>query len=83
MAAVLEYCCAEVLDIAGDVAAQKKRARITPRHITLAIANDGDLEELFKNSVIAGGGKAPFIHKKLLKMKTKPKKKKSAFAQVE
>ena len=35
-AAVLEYMCAEVLEVAGDMAADQKRKRITPTCISLA-----------------------------------------------
>lgn len=86
MAAVLEYLCAEILELAGDAAAVNKRARLIPRHILLAVENDMELKELLKTSIIAGGGKVPFIHNELLKMKSEPKRKKkssAASAQVE
>ena len=47
LAAVLEYLCAEVLDLAGHVCTDSKRVRILPRHIELAVRNDEDLGKLF------------------------------------
>ena len=43
LAAVLEYLTAEVLELAGDIAKQGKKARVTPRHIMLAIRNDQEV----------------------------------------
>jgi histone H3/H4 len=54
-AAVLEYICAELLEIAGNVARDFKKVRITPRHIKLAILNDEELVKLFKGALMSGG----------------------------
>lgn len=65
-AAVLEYLCAEVLELAGNVARDHKKTRILPRHIMLAVRNDEELSKLMSSIVIANGGVVPNLHSVLL-----------------
>eukprot|EP00747_Dinoflagellata_sp_TGD_P022352 gnl/TRDRNA2_/TRDRNA2_129050_c0_seq1.p1 gnl/TRDRNA2_/TRDRNA2_129050_c0~~gnl/TRDRNA2_/TRDRNA2_129050_c0_seq1.p1 ORF type:complete len:177 (-),score=31.04 gnl/TRDRNA2_/TRDRNA2_129050_c0_seq1:102-632(-) len=59
MAAVLEYLAVEILELSGNLASDMKKSRISPRHISLAIKNDDELNVLFGKSIIAGGGVVP------------------------
>ena len=70
MAAVCEYLCAEILELAGNAARDNKKSRIIPRHVQLAVRNDEELNKLFGGTTIAAGGVLPNIHAVLL-----PKKK--------
>merc|ERR1712238_604714 len=71
LAAVLEYLCAEILELAGNAARDNKKSRIIPRHITLAVKNDEELNKLLGNVTIASGGVLPNIHAVLLPKKAK------------
>jgi histone H2A len=70
LAAVLEYLCAEILELAGNAARDNKKSRIVPRHITLAVKNDEELNKLLGHVTIASGGVLPNIHAVLLPKKT-------------
>jgi histone H2A len=86
LAAVLEYLCAEILELAGNAARDNKKTRIIPRHIQMAVRSDEELNKLLGGVTIASGGVMPNIHSVLLPKKgsegeeteKKPKKAKKA-----
>ena len=71
LAAVLEYMAAEVLELAGNAARDNKKSRIIPRHITLAVRNDEELNKFLGGVTVASGGVLPNIHSVLLPKKSK------------
>jgi len=56
MASVLEYCVAELLDLAGDISKRSKKKRIQPRHIMFGMKMDHEFNLLMKNVIIPGAG---------------------------
>ena len=83
LAAVLEYLCAEILELAGNAARDTKKIRIIPRHIQMAVRSDEELNKLLGGVTIASGGVMPNIHTVLLPNQKeddeeKPKKSKSS-----
>ena len=71
LAAVLEYLCAEILELAGNAARDNKKKRIIPRHLQLAIRNDEELHKILANVIISQGGVLPNIQEAILPKKGK------------
>jgi histone H2A len=62
MSAVLEYLVAEIMELAGNAARDNNKKRIIPRHLTLAIRNDDELNKLLSKVTISFGGVLPNIN---------------------
>lgn len=67
MSGVIEYLCAEVLELAGNTTKTFRKKRITPRDIFLAVKNDAELDKLLEHITIMQSGAVPNIHPNLLK----------------
>lgn len=55
MTGICEFMIFEIITIAHFIAEENKKIRITPRHITLAIHQNTDMKDFYKNSVFSGG----------------------------
>ena len=74
LAAVLEYLTIEILEVAGNVATDSKKIRISVRHIYMSYVYDEELSELLMNIVMKESGVKPKIHPELLpKLKSSKK----------
>ncbi len=80
LAAVLEYLLAEVIELAGISALERKRQRISPREIQLAVRNDSELCILMNNVTIVDGGVLPTYQ--LMKKKEKAEAREAAAAKA-
>ena len=56
LTAVMEYLASEIMDLAGNIAKEAGKMRITPRHIKMAISNDPELCRMFAAIQISDGG---------------------------
>ena len=61
MAGVLQYLTSEILEMAGDNAAEKKKTLIQPKNIMHAIRNDEELHKLFAHIQVSDGGNKQHI----------------------
>lgn len=68
MAAVLEYICVEIIDMASIMAKDDHRVRITVSDLELSIKADSEFSKLFNDNNIRflGGGVQQWIHPNLL-----------------
>jgi histone H2A len=64
----------QVLELAGNAARDNKKSRIVPRHVTLAVRNDEELNKFLAGVTVAQGGVLPNIHSVLLPKKGAAKK---------
>ena len=79
-AAVVEYLCAEWLELSGDACKDAKMKRIKPRHMLLAAKNDEELRNYLKTQkgveiTIPNAGRMPEIHVALMKKELDAQKK--------
>jgi histone H2A len=66
MIGVFEYLFSELAELSNNIRIDRKRARIIPRDLLLAIRGDEELDRLFKEVCIKAGGVLPHIHRNLL-----------------
>ena len=71
MAAALEYLTMEIIDLAGQCAAEHKKKTIAPRHIQLAVRNDEELNKLLAAAQLSQGGVRPNVEAALFPRKEK------------
>jgi hypothetical protein len=64
VAEVLTYAAAEIVELAGNAAKELGALIVSPRHITLAIRGDEELDALIPGLII-GGGVIPYVRSPL------------------
>ena len=72
---MLEYLCAEILELANKNVAtcDNKKIHFIPRNITLVAKNDEELSKLLGSATILERGMLPSTHAVLLPKKTSAK----------
>lgn len=66
LAAAMDYLVLEIVEMAAQICQHHDRARITPRHIALAVQTDYDMAELLKQVTVAQGGIRPYVHPQVM-----------------
>ena len=69
LAAAIEYCTSELLELATKVASKDKKSTLKPRHNALAVRNDDELNKLLATVTIVSGGVVPNVHPAIAKKK--------------
>ena len=59
LTAVLKYLTAEIFQLAGDIAHDRRKRKISPQMINMAIRGDKELDKLLSDVTIAKGGVWP------------------------
>ena len=75
LAAVLEYLCAEILEVSANKTAEDKRKRVTPVDVSLALRSDQDLSKICGNISLYSGDKLQNITQQLQPTVRAPKAK--------
>ena len=65
MASVLQYLCAEILELAGEAFHERKKKTISPRHLQLAVRGDDELNKLMACKQISTGGTMSIVQTEL------------------
>ena len=74
LVAVLEYLYTKILELASSANRDNKKCCIVPRHITLVVKNEEELNKLIGSVTIVFGGILPNIHTIILRQKSSTKK---------
>ena len=69
MAATLNYLASEVLELAGEITAEKKKKTIMPHHIAQAMRADEEIVKMMADVQMHKGGHGSNIHPFLLPAK--------------
>lgn len=63
LTAVMEYMISEIVESAGNMVKQQKKRFVFPRHVYLAVEEDGEMKRYLGNDVILPTvGRRVFLH---------------------